>query len=104
MRRVARATRNPDKAEDLLHSAFLRLEEYRSRHRVENPTAFPVRVAANLAVDARRREWVRAEISDSVYERIELSDGQPLQDDALVAGARLESSEGGTCGAEAPHP
>ena len=64
VRRVARATRRPADAEDLLHSAFLRLEEYRSRHVVENP--------------------------ESIHDLVDLWDHRPLHDEVLVAHERLE--------------
>lgn len=95
MRRVARVTRDPQGAEDLLHSAFLRLEEYRARHQVENPAAFLVRVAANIAVDEARHDRVRAEIPESVYKMIDLADGQPLHDEVLATRERLERVQAG---------
>lgn len=95
VRRVARATRRPDSAEDLLHSAFLRLEEYRSRHAVENPAAFMVRVAVNMSIDDRRHERVRAEIPESIHDLIDLSDDRPLHDEVLTARERLERVRAG---------
>lgn len=90
VRRVARATGKPDEAEDYLHSAFLRLEAYRQRQPVENPDAFLVKVAANMALDDGRHERVKAEIGRSVYELVNLVDLQPLQDEALAACKRFE--------------
>jgi RNA polymerase sigma-70 factor (ECF subfamily) len=95
VRRVGRATRRPGQAEDLLHSAFLRLEEYRSRHTVENPAAFLVRVAVNMAVDERRHERVRSEIPESIHDLIDLSDDRPLHDEVLAARERLERVKAG---------
>lgn len=95
MRRVARATRRPDRAEDLLHSAFLRLEEYRSRHTIENPAAFLVRVAVNMAADERRHERVRAEIPESIYDLVDLWDDRPLHDEVFAARERLERVQAG---------
>ena len=89
IRRVSRATRRPADAEDLLHSAFLRLEEFRSRHAVQNPVAFVVRAAVNLSVDERRHERVRAEIPESVHDLVDLCDGRPFHDDILFARERL---------------
>jgi len=88
--RVARATRRPADAEDLLHSAFLRLEEYRSRHAVENPVAFVVRVAVNLAVDERRHKRVRAEVPESIHDLVDVWDQRPLEDEVLAARERLQ--------------
>ncbi|WP_210399165.1 RNA polymerase sigma factor [Steroidobacter denitrificans] len=89
------ATRRPGQAEDLLHSAFLRLEEYRSRHTVENPAAFLVRVAVNMAIDERRHERIRAETPESIHDLVDLSDDQPLQDEVLAARERLERVKDG---------
>lgn len=95
LRRVERATRRPEYAEDLLHSAFLRLEEYRLRHMVKNPASFLVRVAANMAVDEYRHERVRREIPESIHDLINISDDSPLQDEVLAAQERLERVKAG---------
>jgi len=87
---VRRAVRGADTAEDLLHSAFLRLSEYSERDSVENPSAFLVRTAANLAVDERRRVRVRRESPIDISEMIEIADGQPLHPEVLAARERLD--------------
>jgi RNA polymerase sigma-70 factor (ECF subfamily) len=89
LRAVRRAVRGADNAEDLLHSAFIRLSEYSSREAVENPSAFLVRTAANLAVDERRRLRVRRESPLETNEMIEIADGQPLHSEVLEARERL---------------
>ena len=58
--RVVRATRGSPQAEDYLHTAFLRLEDYRRSHTVENPAGFLVRAAVNIAADEARRPVVRS--------------------------------------------
>lgn len=88
---VRRAVRGADSAEDLLHSAFIRLSEYKGRDAVENPSAFLVRTAANLAVDERRRQRVRRENPIDISEMLEISDGQPLHPEVLAARERLDS-------------
>lgn len=87
---VRRAVRGSDDAEDLLHSAFVRLSEYSERESVENPSAFLVRTAANLAVDEQRRQRVRRESPLDIGEMLEISDGQPLHPEVLAARERLE--------------
>ena len=87
---VKRAVGRRDGAEDLLHSAFVRLAEYKARDAVENPSAFLVRTAANLAVDERRRVQVRRESQLDVGEMLDMSDGQPLHIEVLAARERLE--------------
>jgi RNA polymerase sigma-70 factor (ECF subfamily) len=90
VQRIARFTRSSDDAEEFLQSAFIRLIEYRSRHAVENETAFLVRTAMNIAVDESRRRRVRAEPDVPMELLIEISDEQPLQDEVIVAQERLK--------------
>jgi RNA polymerase sigma-70 factor (ECF subfamily) len=85
---VARHTRGNRDAEDLLHSAYIRLEHYRSEHTVENPSAFLVHTAANIAIDIHRHEQLWA-MSD-VGREDECADDAPLQDEVIAARARLE--------------
>ncbi|HEY5808765.1 MAG TPA: sigma-70 family RNA polymerase sigma factor [Povalibacter sp.] len=87
---VRRVVRGSDNAEDLLHSAFVRLSEYSDRDTVENPSAFLVRTAANLAVDEGRRTRVRRESPIDIGEMLDISDGQPLHPEVLAAQERLE--------------
>lgn len=90
LRAVKRAVGGSDAAEDLLHSAFVRLSEYRGRDTVENPSGFLVRTAANLAIDERRHVRVRRESAVDVSEMLQLADGQPLQPEVLAARERLD--------------
>ena len=43
-------------AEDLMHSAYLRLEQYSATHAVANPGAFLVRAAVNIGIDDYRHD------------------------------------------------
>ena len=90
LRAVRRAVGGSDAAEDLLHTAFVRLSEYSERNTVENPAAFLVRTAANLAVDERRRVQVRRESPIDIGEMLDIADGQPLHPEVLAAQERLE--------------
>jgi RNA polymerase sigma factor (sigma-70 family) len=90
LRAVKRAVGRRDGAEDLLHSAFVRLSEYKAHNTVENPSAFLVRTAANLAVDERRRVQIRRESQIDVGEMLDIADGQPLHTEVLAARERLE--------------
>jgi RNA polymerase sigma-70 factor (ECF subfamily) len=56
LKRIARRTGGYSDAEDLLHSAFLRLERYQASHPVSNPAAFLVRTAVNIRIDNYRHE------------------------------------------------
>lgn len=84
---VARQTRGRADAEDLLHSAYLRLEQYKTDHVVENPSAFLVRTAANIAIDIHRHErfWEYGDESRNG----QCPDEAPLQDEVIAARARL---------------
>jgi RNA polymerase sigma factor (sigma-70 family) len=90
LRAVKRAIRGADGAEDLLHSAFVRLSEYRARNTVENPSAFLVRTAVNLAVDERRRVHTRRESRIEIGDMLDIADEQPLHPEVLAAQERLE--------------
>ena len=87
LRRVSRRTRGHGDAEDLLHSAYERLERYRTDHTVENPGAFMVRTAVNIAVDLHRQEkfWEPGNIGQVVHR----ADDAPLQDEVIAARERL---------------
>lgn len=90
LKRIAWATRRPADAEDLLHSAFLRLQEYSSAHTVENPSAFLVRTAVNLSIDGARQHASRRETALPPADFVEIADREPLQDEVLVARNRLD--------------
>ena len=93
--RIARLTGRPDRAEDLLHSAFLRMEEYRVHTQVAQPEAFLVKVAVNIARDESRHAQIRAELPCSVYDLIDLPDDHPLQDEVAEVRERLERVQQG---------
>ena len=89
LRRIARITRDPAGAEDVLQSAYLRAAEYRAGARpILNPEAFVARAAVNLAIDERRR---RARRGDSLVttDHVDVADNEPLQDEVLAARQRL---------------
>jgi len=90
---VTRHTRGHADAEDLLHSAYLRLEDYRSEHAIENPSAFLVRTAVNIAIDAHRHEKLWR--FDNEEQSGQQTDDAPLQDEVLVARERLNRVNAG---------
>jgi len=73
-------------AEDLLHAAYLRLEEYRKTHLVENVNAFLVKTAVNIGVDTYRRERLTAKMKT---ESALVRENGPLQDEVLAVRNRL---------------
>ena len=85
-RRIGKRIGKRADAEDLLHSAYLRLVGYQSHHPVENVEAFLVRTALNIGVDNFRRDRFFSEIPavDAVF-----ANNAPLQDEALAAQERL---------------
>lgn len=88
LKRLARFRRDCIDEEDLLHSAFVRLELYRENHAVEDRDAFLVKTAIDIAIDAHREEK-SSQIRDLAGLR-QWPDGTPLQDEALEIHARLE--------------
>ena len=92
--RIRRRTRDDQDAEDLLHSAWLRLFAYRAEHEVRQPAAFLAQTAANLAVDKHRqgRRLAREPLED--FEG-GLEDASPLQDEVLAARERLRRVQAG---------
>lgn len=90
LRSVVRVSGRADEAEDLLQSAFVRLEEYGRRAEVVSPRAFMVRVASNLARDDDRRLRARRECSVEVLDPATICDDHPLQHEVFEARERLE--------------
>ena len=77
-------------AEDLLQSAYLRLEQYRQTNPVNDPAAFLVQVAVNLHIDeSRRRKWTDDRPFDETCENLQSL--EPLQDEVIAARERLRS-------------
>lgn len=95
LKRVRRATFNRDSAEDLLHTAFLRLSEYGQVVEVKNPEAFLVRTARNLAADETRHGRVENVVADGGEVLEGISDDKPLQSEAVAARERLERVRAG---------
>jgi RNA polymerase sigma factor (sigma-70 family) len=90
LQRVRRATRRSPDAEDLLQQAFVRMQEYASRNTVENPSAFVVRVARNLSIDAARQTRHRGEIMVETVDPDLAADRYALQDEVYESRKRLE--------------
>ena len=88
LRRVSRRTRNHADSEDLLHAAYLRLEQYRKSRPVENQTAFLVHTAANIGIDNYRRQKLQEKCS--LDEAMTYAAQEPLQDEVAIARARLK--------------
>jgi RNA polymerase sigma factor (sigma-70 family) len=89
--KIARRVSKPLDAEDLLHSAYLRMVRYRAEHVVANPAAFLVRAACNISIDNYRRDKVIADESEA----FEVRDLTPLQDEVIAARDRLNRVKSG---------
>lgn len=98
---VARLVGRSEEAEDLLHTAYERLEAYGAKVPVENPRAFLLKTAQNLTRDARRLRDRRPQSSlDDVCESA-LMDPTPLPDEVMAARQRLAHVRAGLD--ELPH-
>jgi RNA polymerase sigma factor (sigma-70 family) len=76
-------------AEDLLHEAFVRYEQYRRSMPVGNPAAFLLQAAANLAIDQHRsQKHLSPESFEVACEAA--TDPAPAVHDVLAARERLE--------------
>lgn len=92
--RIRRRVRTDQDAEDLLHSAWLRLFAYRAENEVREPAGFLVRTAANLAVDRHRQAKRIAREPVDAFES-GLEDDSPLQDEVLASRERLRRVQAG---------
>ncbi|MEI9887580.1 MAG: sigma-70 family RNA polymerase sigma factor [Rhizomicrobium sp.] len=88
LRRVMRRTRGHGDAEDLLQSAFLRLQVYRAKQEVGHAAGFVVQAAANIAIDKYRHDRV---LGDNIVNTmdVDIHDDMPLQDEVVEARERL---------------
>lgn len=92
VRQIGVRVRGRSDAEDLLHAAYLRLEDYRQTHTVDNVGAFLVRTAVNIAVDNYRHERLIASIK---IEGALAGENGPLQDEVLAFRNRLVRARDG---------
>lgn len=89
VQKVRRRAPRPEEAEDLLHSAFIRLQQYRARGEIRNPEALLVQAAVRIGIDGFRRE--RLARADGDFEDLtKFADPAPLQDEVYAARERLE--------------
>jgi RNA polymerase sigma factor (sigma-70 family) len=74
-------------ADDLVHEAFLKVEQYQRAHEVRSQEALLVRAAVNLSIDRQRRR-TRAPVADGA-ELHEVADTAPDPVRIMEARARL---------------
>jgi len=77
----------PPEPEDIVQGAFARYAAMDEDARVANPRAFLYRTAHNIVMDYRRREAVRARLSDQVA-LLDVSEGPANLDAERVLSAR----------------
>jgi len=83
LRRIAKRTGGGADAEDLLHSAYVRLAQYGKTNTVENPAAFLVRTAVNIRIDDYRHDHrLYGDTRVSVPDRVDLA---PRADEVIEA-------------------
>jgi RNA polymerase sigma factor (sigma-70 family) len=88
LRRVTRRV-GRENAEDVLHSAYVRLRAYREQHAVADLAAFLLRTAVNIAIDNRRHDsFVIDQPVDTAC--ADWADPTPLQDEVIEARIRLQ--------------
>ncbi|HUO01918.1 MAG TPA: sigma-70 family RNA polymerase sigma factor [Rhizomicrobium sp.] len=91
VRQIAARTRNYDDAEDLLHTAYLKLVRYQAQTPVENIPAFLVRTAINANIDNCRHTKALKNVAITP----QLEDSAPLQDEVVGARIRLGRTKAG---------
>src|SRR5437879_5816110 len=84
-RQIARRTRDRSDAEDLLHSAYLRMVRYKATHDVADPAPFLVKTACNIGIDNYRHD----QMASGEGQGFEAEDISPLQDEVIASRARL---------------
>lgn len=90
LKMVARHVNGRPDPEEILNTAYLRLERYQENRTVKDPVAFLVRTAQNLVVDEYRHQRITASyLSDAQHYERDLDDS-PLQDEVYAARERLE--------------
>jgi RNA polymerase sigma factor (sigma-70 family) len=93
LEQIRRRTNDRYNAEDLLHSAYLRLERYRTQHEVDNTAGFLTRTAVNIAVDNHRHDRMLRRHAFEVAQSTQYQ--SPLQDEVLEGHDRLERLKAG---------
>jgi RNA polymerase sigma factor (sigma-70 family) len=87
LRQIERRTNDRQNAEDLLHSAYLKLERYQESHEVECAIGFLTQTALNIRIDTHRRDdFLRNHILES---SICFDRPAPLQDKVVEDRSRL---------------
>ena len=94
LRRVGQALRRrgvlDQDIDDIVHDAYLRLEQYRAEATVREPEAFLVRAASNLAIDIGRRR-MRSPFVEGDAAVFDVPDDAPRPDEIWQSARRNEA-------------
>jgi len=90
LKMIARHTNGRADPEELLNTAYLRLERYQKSRAVKDPVGFLVRTAQNLAIDEYRHARILARYLSDMRQSERDLDDFPLQDEVFAARERLE--------------
>ena len=86
---LAGRVNSPETVEDIIQMLFLRLSNYQSDTRVDNPRAFLFKVAGNLATDHLRSQQRRNESPITDEQIGEFLDYTPSPETALISQQQL---------------
>jgi RNA polymerase sigma factor (sigma-70 family) len=93
LRQIALRTNDRQNAEDLLHSAYLRLERYQEDHKIECTVGFLTRAAINIGIDRHRHDFfLQKHLLES---SLCFDNPAPLQDKVVEDRARLNRLNAG---------
>lgn len=87
MSALKRRGRSEQDAEDLVQDAYVRLAQFSKVQTVDQPEAFLMKTALNLAIDAHRASVVRGE--EVLVDDVVIVDGRPSADDVVLSRERL---------------
>ena len=90
LKMVARRTNGRPDPEELLNTAYLRLQRYQSGRVVKDPVGFLVRTAQNIAVDEYRHDQISARYLSDMQQSGRDLDDSPLQDEVFASRERFE--------------
>lgn len=95
LRRVGQALRRrgvmDQDIDDIVHDAYLRLEQYSAETAVREPEAFLVRAASNLAIDIGRRRQRAPFVYSDATTVLEIVDTAPRPDEIWLSSERTEA-------------
>ncbi len=90
LKMIARHTNGRPDPEELLNTAYLRLERYQESRPVKDPVGFLVRTAQNLVIDEYRHAQISARYLSDMQQSEQDLDASPLQDEVFAARERLD--------------